>query len=132
MDRLTKRINGGIERICHHGLDGTIQCYACRHRTQCNAAIFERLAEYEDTGYMPEDLVMHDNQSSNEPLTIDELRQMVGEWVWVDVKYPHFQCNGWALVMPKHLAYLDQMLPIDFFGHKFIAYRNRPKNSGSW
>lgn len=53
MDRLTKRIDGGVERVCHHKADGSLECFACRKRTQCNAAIFERLAEYEDTGMTP-------------------------------------------------------------------------------
>lgn len=39
-------------------------------------------------------------QQPNEPLTLDELRQMIGQWVWVeskDVLYP----NGWYRVEPQ-------------------------------
>ena len=63
----------------------------------------------------------------NEPLTLEQLREMVGQWVWVVVTYERCTCDGWALVTtPAFLSYLDQTLPIDFYGRKFTAYR-RPK-----
>ena len=46
MNRLTKRIGGGIDRVCHYGHAG--KCYGCADRTKCNANIFDRLAHYED------------------------------------------------------------------------------------
>lgn len=53
MDRLTKRDEFGISRVCHYpDRDGDKllynQCYGCTHRAKCNADIFERLAQYED------------------------------------------------------------------------------------
>lgn len=67
-----------------------------------------------------------EERSNPTPLTSDELRQMVGEWVWVDVKYNDFQCDGWAYIAtPTYIAYLDQTLPIDFYGNKFVAYRHK-------
>ena len=53
MDRLTKRDEFGISRVCHYpDRDGDKllynQCYGCTHRAKCNAYIFERLAQYED------------------------------------------------------------------------------------
>lgn len=73
---------------------------------------------------------MREQEHNNEPLTQEELRGMVGEWVWVVVDYQHgdqrYQCNGWALVaLPTFVAYLDQTLPIDFYGKKFLAYRHK-------
>ncbi len=50
--RLTKRIEGGVHRVCHKG--HTDHCYGCVDRTTCNHDIFERLAQYEDTGRLPE------------------------------------------------------------------------------
>ena len=52
MDRLTKRDEFGISRVCHYpDRDGDKllynQCYGCTHRTKCNADIFER-PQYED------------------------------------------------------------------------------------
>lgn len=53
MDRLTKRGEFGISRVCHYpDKDGDAllvgDCYGCTHRTKCNADIMERLAMYED------------------------------------------------------------------------------------
>lgn len=68
---------------------------------------------------------------SDEPLTPEHLRERVGQWVWVEVNYDHdgelFQCDGWALVpTPAFVAYLDQTIPIDFYGKKFLAYDYPP------
>lgn len=39
-------------------------------------------------------------QQPNEPLTVDELRQMIGQWVWVESK--DVLCpNGWYRVEPQ-------------------------------
>ena len=39
-------------------------------------------------------------QQPNEPLTLDELRQMIGQWVWVESK--DVLCpNGWHRVEPQ-------------------------------
>ena len=71
-------------------------------------------------GYAPEE----DEGRVNPPLPERELRGMVGEWVWVVVDYEHTQCDGWALVTtPAFVSFLDQTLPIDFYGVKFKAYR---------
>lgn len=53
MDRLTKRDEFGISRVCHYpdkdvGTTLIGMCYGCTHRTRCNADIMERLAMYED------------------------------------------------------------------------------------
>ena len=66
----------------------------------------------------------------NEPLTLDELREMVGCWVWVIVTYQHegktFQCDGWALVeTPARIAYLDQEFQLTELGTRFHAYRHQ-------
>lgn len=50
IDRLLKRTEYGLERICHYPESqcGTAPCYNCPARNKCNADLFERLAEYED------------------------------------------------------------------------------------
>ena len=68
---------------------------------------------------------------SEEPLMPKHLRERVGQWVWVEVNYDHdgepFQCDGWAFVpTPAFVAYLDQTIPIDFYGKKFLAYDYPP------
>ena len=69
----------------------------------------------------------------NEPLTLDELREMVGCWVWVIVTYQHerktFQCDGWALVeTPARIAYLDQEFQLTELGTRFQAYTQPVSN----
>ena len=63
----------------------------------------------------------------NPPLTLDELRGIIGEWVWVVVKYRDVECSGWALVAPTYLAFLEQMIPFGFYEKKAIAYRRKPE-----
>ena len=70
------------------------------------------------------------NVPTNEPLTLDELREIVGCWVWVIVTYQHegktFQCDGWALVeTPARIAYLDQELRLAELGTRFRAYKHQ-------
>lgn len=55
LDRLTVRNeNGGIDRVCHYPkMIQNMSCFSCFDRAKCNADIFERLAQYEDTGLPP-------------------------------------------------------------------------------
>lgn len=55
--RKTRRTEYGIERVCHYPKNqewSNVPCYNCVDRTKCNADIYERLAQYEDTGLMPD------------------------------------------------------------------------------
>jgi len=57
--RLTRRYKDLVSRECHYPRNeeySNVPCYNCVDRTKCNADIFERLAQYEDSGYKPEDL----------------------------------------------------------------------------
>lgn len=67
---------------------------------------------------------------TNDPLTSGELREMVGQWVWVTVRYERCDCAGWAFIpTPAYIAYLDQTISTDFCGKKFKAYRRRPEEA---
>lgn len=69
-------------------------------------------------------------QEKNEPMTKDQVKGMVCDWVWVVVQYEHCQCEGWGFIpTPAYVAYLDQTLPIDSYGKKFVAYRYRPEEA---
>lgn len=58
------------------------------------------------------------------PLSTEQLRGMIGEWVWVKVRYRFNTCDGWAFVCtPGSLAFFEQSLPIDENGKRFTAYR---------
>lgn len=71
-----------------------------------------------------------------QPLTREQLRNMVGSWVWVVVNYENdeatFQCDGWALVCtPGIVGYLDQELPVPELGTRFQAYAQPVSNFGT-
>lgn len=69
-----------------------------------------------------------ETQVSNKPLTLEQLQNMVGKWVWVVVKYEHCKCDGWAFVPTLgHIAYLDQTIPMDSYRSKFTAYACPPE-----
>lgn len=68
-----------------------------------------------------------DAKAWQQPLTREQLRNMVGSWVWVVVNYENdaasFQCDGWALVpTPGIVAYLDQEFSTSEVGTRFRAY----------
>lgn len=62
------------------------------------------------------------------PLSTEQLRGMIGEWVWVKVRYRFNTCDGWAFICtPGSLAFFEQSLPIDENGKRFTAYRYAQK-----
>lgn len=70
-----------------------------------------------------------------QPLTRDQLRQMVGRWVWVVVNYENaeavYQCDGWAKVVTYGtVAYFDQSLKVSELGTRFQAYAQPVSNFG--
>lgn len=61
MWRLTDTDDYGIGRVCGYYAKETeiseTACYGCIYRARCNADIFSRLAQYEDTGLLPEEIL---------------------------------------------------------------------------
>lgn len=89
----------------------------CNHEVAAHEVIAAAVAEKGD----------RDHPAPPEPLTQEQLREMVGHWVWVLVNYEHngeaFRCDGWALVAtPCRVAYLDQEFPVSELGTRFQAY----------
>ena len=77
-----------------------------------------------------------DAKAWQQPLTREQLRNMVGSWVWVVVNYENdaasFQCDGWALVpTPGIVAYLDQEFSTSEVGTRFEAYAQPVSNFGT-
>ena len=77
-----------------------------------------------------------DAKKWQQPLTREQLRNMVGSWVWVVVNYENdeasFQCDGWALVCtPGIVAYLDQEFSTSEVGTRFRAYAHPVSNFGT-
>ena len=76
-----------------------------------------------------------DAKKWQQPLTRDQLRQMVGRWVWVVVNYENaeasYKCDGWAKVVTYGtVAYFDQSLKISELGTRFQAYTQPVSNFG--
>lgn len=69
------------------------------------------------------------------PLTREQLRNMVGSWVWVVVNYENaeasYKCDGWAkIVTYGTVAYFDQSLKVSELGTRFQAYTQPVSNFG--
>ena len=68
---LKRNDDGSILRICHfpdevYGKQFVnYGCFGCKNRTKCNQAIFERLAQFEEIGYEPEELKAMKNNYSD-------------------------------------------------------------------
>lgn len=76
-----------------------------------------------------------DAKKWQQPLTREQLRQMVGRWVWVVVNYENaeavYQCDGWAKVVTYGtVAYFDQSLKVAELGTRFQAYAQPVSNFG--
>lgn len=83
LDRLTERTEYGIDRVCHYQYKPqNMSCFSCNRRACCNADIFERLAQYEDTGLPPEAVMEYktfeDNLAKNS-ITFGRVIELVRE-----------------------------------------------------
>ncbi|MBE6721639.1 MAG: hypothetical protein E7572_03980 [Ruminococcaceae bacterium] len=97
---------------------GSLVCLGCGYEHNCStrgckvmreaADALESLATENKALLENNKALLSDNESCrqteeaalNEPLTIKQLREMIGQWVWVeskDVSYP----NGWYRVEPQ-------------------------------
>ena len=125
------------EAVCACMMDCPDCPIALAYCFTCQAVhLRDRLMAYEDILFSEDgaELISMDKLQDlragikNEPLTLDELREMVGQWVWVVVQYEHCECSGWAYVpTPACIAYLDQTVSTDLCGKKFKAYRRKPE-----
>ena len=100
----------------------------------------ERLKKYEDIFFTEdgtERITLKDLQAmaalpSNEPLTLEELREMDGEPVWVEFpKCP--EASGWMLISAsRHCVYNGLLGDCDFenCGRNWLACRRRPEALG--
>ena len=101
-------------------------CENCTHKVVC--ALWEiqnELCDSECSYYQPT------ITPQNEPLTIEQLREMNGEPVWVVLVDEKFSgLNGWYLVHhgSAYLARIDDWeLDDDKYGVEWLAYRRPPE-----
>lgn len=74
-----------------------------------------------------------------QPLTLEDLRGMDGEWVWVISSDPDLTVSGWAYIAASQAHTLWEYKPdrllgnvkLDFedYGKTWLAYRSKPKRS---
>ncbi len=112
-----------MERLTMRNSDGSVS----QPTGTTVEAVFYRLAAYEDTGLEPEEITPL-IPPPNDPLTLEELREMNGEPVWVE-------CLGskdysvWAIVdlclngIHTKYFYAD----FDYYGDEWLAYRRKPE-----
>lgn len=103
--------------------------------------VLARLAAYEDTGLEPEEILMLCSmdkrarmadllrEEENRSLTLEDLREMDGEPVWVTFpKCP--EASGWMLISAsRHCVYDGLLGDCDFenCGKLWVAYRRKPE-----
>lgn len=138
MERLTRRYIGGEAYVSMHSV-------AAAGEYECVGPAITRLAAYEDIGLEPAnlakavtDLRTRQEVEKNEPMTLDELREMDGEPVWI-VEYPDW--GHWELSADAEDYLIDReeafygMKHNDPLGrdglHKlgWLAYRRKPKEA---
>ena len=139
MERLTERNKKGCayfnnDGILIRGANGTfhqkkdITAHYIHDRFVALDKVIDRLAAYEDTDLTPEEIVAL-IQPPNDLLTLEELREMDGEPVWVvplndfDILPANYLVNAYAeqIVVDKFGAYLD----FEDYGKTWLAYRRR-------
>lgn len=93
-------------------------------------AVFYRLATYEDTGLTPQEIIAL--IGPNAPLTLEELREMDGQPVWVESPGVDRETSGrWVIVdcvsLPGNTLYTTDDYPCYDYGRVWLAYRRRPE-----
>lgn len=135
--KLLKRTDFGIDRVCHY--QGKNKCYNCYDRAKCNADIFERLAQYEDTEMPPE--------------TVAEYKKFEDELVRSGRSFQHIlelldaEKDGRLVILPTKEVYeltwdagpdCDLICPVSIGGHgscdmcekgKVFAYKRTCKQN---
>jgi len=126
MERLTKRIDGWVMRKGCHGI-----CRACTGAECADLyPMIDRLADYEDTGLTPEE-VKALVPTPNDPLTLEELREMDGQPVWVvgvskvNNFKGHWDICEWDGDEGVIFPYCGETPDMDLLGTSWFAYRHR-------
>lgn len=66
-----------IERVCHYYSDEEKSCYGCTKRTMCNAEIFDRLYQYEQSGLTPVDAIMLRDTLADANMSLSQLLKSI-------------------------------------------------------
>lgn len=142
MDRLTQRDKKGKayfnnDGVLIRGANGTFHqkkdmtAHYIHDRFVALDKVIDRFAAYEDTGLTPEEVQDLVNKQKNEPLKLEELKEMHGEPVWLKSLGEDFD-DGWYIIVSIdkqriHCLQLYSMLFFEHYGKTWIAYRHKPK-----
>lgn len=120
MDRLTERVEDYVK------IKGCKTIYGANERKNAPvSSAIARLAAYEDSGLTPDEVQALVEEQKNPPLTIEEMKDLLGEPVWVETEYG----KGWDVLnyfgrnficMVSHYSY-----NICDFGKTWTAYRHK-------
>lgn len=111
----------------------------CPYDNSCTQReVWDRLKAYEDTGLEPEEIEKamaisalreQEERENPKPLTLDELREMDGEPVWIDdwVEDSH----GWELSEDASDYFDDDSRTAESYGICWVSYRSKPKEDGN-
>lgn len=121
MERLTTRYDGHAVMAWEHEEKYTT--------SEWIDMLTDRLAAYEDTGLEPEEVEVL-IPPPNDPLTLNQLRKMDGEPVWVansSAKKKDGFCNEWALisVSRKDAESVGTIYHFENYGDYWLAYRRK-------
>lgn len=72
-----------------------------------------------------EDRVQPTTTPKNDPLTLEELRKMDGEPVWIDDWYEDF--HGWELSETASDYFDGESRTVEAYGTRWVAYRRKPE-----
>lgn len=132
MNRMTVKRDDGRWAIANN--DGST---VARQFEKLPVAI-DRLAAYEDTGLEPEE-VEKLVSPPNAPLTLEELREMVGEPVWIEFIHTPAKSEYRIIRTMSDTAIRFQEYDKEFgpyaslflghYGKTWLAYRNKPENT---
>lgn len=108
------------QKLRRFAIDKQCRCSGCGYEHRCNT---------EGCAIIRQALERLAPETPNEPLTREQVKKMIGGWVWVVVQYKHCQCEGWGFIpSPTYVAYLNQTLLTESYGQKFLAYRCPPED----
>ena len=99
----------------------------------------DRLAAYEDIGLEPEEIMALIQQQPNDPLNLEELREMYGEPVWIEFINNRAKSRYRIIHVLSDISiifkeYNKEFGPYDhlFLGHygkTWLAYRRKPEGA---
>ena len=98
------------------------------------AEVRAKLSRYEDTGLEPEEVMALAAPQPTAPLTLEELREMDRDWVWIewiggylDGIKKYINGFGFVLAPEGYAKVIETKFLLDAYGKTWLAYRRKPE-----